>query len=357
MLASAKATRGARQHWRARFRRVQVNMEYVQTVLVQIAATKLDEATGPQGLLTALEAHRDMASGQRGYQGMRITRTANPEGNVLVVVETRWANNNAMADYSTLKTNVESIIGAHDGETVPNSLQVHRMESLRSETADAPNRIYDRLALALLIPVGVLAFALLTIYGLSRIYLALPTAAATPLAAGIALGVLGIASYFASNPSAPRWQILGVVGIAVATLAIGGTAAALYDEGNKEVKTAEPPVVATAAGGSATTPTADGPSEIDMTDNKFSVAEITVTTGATININNKGQAIHNVHVSDASGTYATAFCKAGGPAPCSKPASVPAGSPATLTVTLPAGTYDFRCDFHPTEMKGKLTVK
>ena len=84
-------------------------MEYVQTVLVQIAATKLDEATGPQGLLTALEAHRDFAAAQRGFQGMRITRTANPEGNVLVVAETRWAYNNAMADYSSLMTTVVNL--------------------------------------------------------------------------------------------------------------------------------------------------------------------------------------------------------------------------------------------------------
>ena len=355
LLVSAKPREGLRQIRRARFA-VQVNMEYVQTVLVQIAATKLDEASGPQGLLPAIEAHRDLASAQRGFQGMRITRTANPEGDVLVVVETRWANNNAMADYSTLKNNVESIIRAHEGELVPSSLQVHRMESLKSETAEAPARIYDRLALALLIPLGVLAFALLCIYGLSRIYLALPTEAATPLAAGIALGVLGISWYFASNPSAPRWQVLGIAAVAVATLAIGGTAAAIYDEGNKEVKTAEPPPSATAPAGS-TTPAAPGAAVIGMEDNKFVPTDITVASGTTINLNNKGLAVHNVHVADASGNYASAFCKATGTEPCSKPASVPAGATATITISLGAGTYDFRCDFHPLDMKGKLTVK
>jgi plastocyanin len=260
-----------------------------------------------------------------------------------------------MADYSTLKENVESIVRAHGGETVANSLQVHRMESLKSDAADAPNRIYDRLALALLIPVGVLAFALLCIYGLSRIYLALPSQAATPLAAGIALGVLGIAWYFSSNPSAPRWQILGVGLIAVATLAIGGTAAALYDEGNKEVKTAPTPPVATAPGGGSTTPAPAGAPEIDMADNKFSVTDITVKSGDTININNQGQAIHNVHVASPDGTF-VAFCKAAGPEPCSKPTSVPAGSAASITINLPPGTYNFRCDFHPDQMKGKITV-
>ena len=331
-------------------------MEYVQTVLVQIAATKLDEATGPQGLLTALEAHRSAASAQRGFQGMRITRTANPEGNILVVAETRWANNNAMADYSTLKTNIESIAKAHESETVANSLQVHRMESLKSEAADAPNRIYDRLALALLIPVGVLAFALLCIYGLSRIYLALPSEAATPLAAGIALGILGIASYFSSNPSAPRWQILGIAVVAVATLAIGGTAAALYDEGNKEVKEA-PTAVASVPSGGSSTPAPAGAAEIDMEDNKFTAASISVTSGGTINITNKGAGTHNVHVAGAPGAYAVAFCKATSTEPCSKPASIPGGGTGTITVSLPAGTYDFRCDFHPFEMTGKLTVK
>ncbi len=330
-------------------------MEYVQTVLVQIAATKLAEATGPQGLLTALEAHRDFAAGQRGFQGLRVTRTANPEGNILVVAETRWANNNAMADYSTLKNNVESIVKSHEGETVAGSLQVHRMESLKSESADAPNRIYDRLALALLIPVGVLAFALLCIYGLSKIYLALPTEAATPLAAGIALAVLGISAYFSSNASAPRWQILGVVAIAVGTLAIGGTAAAIYDEENKEVHSAETPVATAPAGG---TPVAPGAVEIDMEDNFFTTPDITVKSGSTVPIHNKGVAAHNVHVADASGTYATAFCKTSGPAPCSNPATVTGGADATIEITLPAGKYDYRCDFHVAEnMKGTITIE
>lgn len=330
-------------------------MEYVQTVLVQIAATKLAEATGPQGLLTALEAHRDFAAGQRGFQGLRVTRTANPEGNILVVAETRWANNNAMADYSTLKNNVESITKAHESETVAGSLQVHRMESLKSDAADAPNRIYDRMALALLIPMGVLAFALLSIYGLSRIYLALPTAAATPLAAGISLGVLGISAYFASNASAPRWQILGVAVIAVGTLAIGGTAAAIYDENNKEVHSAETPVATAPAGG---TPVAPGAVEIDMEDNHFTTPDITVTAGSTVTVRNKGAGTHNVHVADASGAYSAAVCKTSGPVPCSSPAAIAGGADGTITINLPAGTYDFRCDFHIAEkMFGKLTVE
>ena len=339
-------------------------MEYVQTVLVQIAATKLDDASGPQGLLSDLEAHRDFASAQRGFQGIRITRTANPEGNVLVVTETRWANNNAMADYSALKNNVASIIQRHDSETVPGSLQVHRMESLQSEAADSPNRMYDRLALPLLIPTGVLAFALLVIYALSRIYLILPASAATLMAAAIALGILVIAWYFASNPTLPRWQIAGVGVLVLGSLAVAGTAAAVYDDNNHEVKTAEGPKPTAPVGGQPT-PSAPGAPAIDMVDNKFvdasggDLTTLSITgagTAVTIDVANKGGALHNVHVA-ATGSYDAPFCKTTGAAPCTKPASVAAGASATLVVNLPAGTYDFRCDFHPDQMKGKLEVK
>ncbi len=328
-------------------------MEYVQTVLAQVAANKTAEA---DALISELEAHRPLASSQRGFGGMRISRTANPEGNILIVVETRWANSNAMADYSTLKSNVAAIIGARQDILVPNSLQVHRMEAVTGETPEAPNRVYDRLALALFIPVGVLAFALLVIYGLSRIYLSLPAAAATPLAGGIALGILLIAWYFAANPAVPRWQILGVAGIALGTLAVGGTAAAIYDEDNKVVHQVVAPTPPPAGN---QTPTAPGTPVIDMQDNVFVETAVTVkgaATEVTIPVNNQGTAVHNVHVA-ASGAFDVPFCKVNGPAPCSKPASIPGGQSGTLTFTLPAGTYDFRCDFHPQQMTGKLTVQ
>ena len=131
-------------------------MEYVHTTLAQIAANRVSEA---DALFRELEAHRDVASAMRGYQGMRVNRTSHPEGNVLVVVETRWSGNNDMVDYAAAKENAESIIGKYDSLLVPGSVQTHRMESLSGERAEAPNRTYDRLALALFVPVGVLAFA------------------------------------------------------------------------------------------------------------------------------------------------------------------------------------------------------
>jgi len=337
-------------------------MEYVQTVLARIAANKFDEASGPGGLLAALEAHRDVASAQSGYRGMDITRSANPEGDVLVVAETHWANNNALADYSTRQPNVEGIFNEHADELVPGSLQTHRMQSDKAGQ-EAPTRAYDRLALALFVPLGVLAFALLVIYALSRIYLTLPGEWATPLAAGVALGVLGIAWYFASHPYVPRWQIAGLAVVVLGTLAIAGTAAAVYDEQNKEVKTVESPTAAPAPG---TTPAAPGAPEIDMGDNFFQDASgqknptISISAGqeTTINLNNKGQAIHNMHVANASGQYTQSICKVGGAEFCSDPAQVTAGKSAKLVVKFDQpGTYDYRCDFHFDQMKGKLEVK
>ncbi|MDP9238704.1 MAG: cupredoxin domain-containing protein [Chloroflexota bacterium] len=338
-------------------------MEYVQTVLARIQATKFDEATGPGGLFSELDAHRGYLASQPGFYSMQITRSANPEGDVLVVVETRWSNNNALADYSTSEPNVASIINSHSGLLVPNSVQVHRMEADAAPSRDAPNRVYDRLALAVLIPLGVLALAALVIFGLSRIYLVLPGSWATPLAAAIALSVLGVSWYFATHPYVPRVQIAGLVVVLIA-LGVSGIAASIYDDQHAEKKHA---VVATPVaqqptpGGPPSTP---GAVEIDMGDNFFQDSQggdkngsFTVAANSDVPVHNKGTAVHNVHVAKTDTTFAALFCKAGGDEPCAKPASVAAGGSATLTVNLSPGSYEFRCDFHPTEMKGTLVVQ
>ena len=43
---------------------------------------------------------------------------------------------------------------------------------------------------------------------------------------------------------------------------------------------------------------------------------------------------------------------------CTDPERVPGGGEGTLTFTLTApGTYNFRCDFHSSEMKGTFVVE
>lgn len=334
-------------------------MEYVHTVLVQIAANRVDDA---ERLFDELEAHHDFASSQPGFLGMRVTRTAHPEGDVLVVVETRWSSNNAMADYSALPNNVVSIFERHQDLLVPGSLQVHRMQAEHAEAAEAPTRMYDRLALALFVPAGILAFALLVIYGLSRIYLSIPNEWATVMAAVIALAVLGAAWYFASNPGIPRWQWLGAAGIAVAALAIGGTAAAIYDEQHKEVHA--PPTPPPANGGGTPAPPPSGELVLNLGDNFFQFPDggeknptITVTSGATINLVNVGTAIHNMHVSDPGGDYPEQFCTAASENPCSDPPRISGGQTGVIVIDIEPGEYGYRCDFHVQEMHGTLIVQ
>ena len=328
-------------------------MEYVHTVLAQIAAARAGDA---EPLIGELEAHRAAASTMRGYRGMRVSRTAHPEGNVQFVVETRWANNNAMVDYSTARENAFSIVEKHQDILVPGSLQTHRLESVTgAEGGEAPNRMYDRLALALFVPVGVLAFALVVIYGMSRIYLALPSTGASIMAVAVALGILLVSGYFATNPSVPRWQWLAVGVAAVGALAVGGTVAAVYDEENKEVHAG--PTVEPSPGNGDATPAPPGALAIDMTDNKFDVTELTIAanTEVVIQLTNSGLAVHNVDVA-VGGSFPAGICEKGDPG-CSDPANMRGGQSGTVTLNLAPGTYDFRCDFHVAEMTGTITAQ
>lgn len=112
------------------------------------------------------------------------------------------------------------------------------------------------------------------------------------------------------------------------------------------------------AGPSASGGPGPGELEITMTDNKFDQTALTAAadTEVSIPLTNNGAAVHNVHVSDADGKFSGDFCTAGGPTPCSKPPRLNGGSTGTLDFNLPAGTYQFRCDYHATEMKGTLTI-
>jgi plastocyanin len=105
----------------------------------------------------------------------------------------------------------------------------------------------------------------------------------------------------------------------------------------------------TAATAAAGPGAAAGLSEV-TTDNKFSQASLTVDKGisAALTVQNKGQALHNWHVLNVKGSDGNDI----------KTDLVPAASTATVTFQIDRpGTYDFQCDVHPTEMKGKLTVK
>jgi plastocyanin/heme-degrading monooxygenase HmoA len=333
-------------------------MDYAQTVLATIAAGRVEEATASGGLMDELNTHRDVLREQPGFHGMRVTRSANPEGDVLLVVETRWSSSNARADYESAAETVGGIVERHAGVLIPGTVQVQKMETVASEPREAPTPVYGRLWLALLVPLGVLAFSALVIYLLSRIYLAIPANVATPLAAVIALGILFVAWYLASNPNVPRWQMGAIVGVTVFALAAGGVIAAVYDETQDHEVVTPPP--ATPVNG------VEPPTETDilMGDNWFEFMgerepTISIPAGEEVTFEavNVGAALHNVHVADLDGNYEVPVCD---PAEhiCTDPAQIFGGDSGTLTFTIDEpGQYDFRCDFHPVEMVGVFDVQ
>ncbi|MEE8345939.1 MAG: c-type cytochrome, partial [Dehalococcoidia bacterium] len=102
----------------------------------------------------------------------------------------------------------------------------------------------------------------------------------------------------------------------------------------------------------------DGEVTIEMGDNFFSLdgqspPTLQVAVGQEVNVNltNNGIAIHNMHVAGSDNTYDVNFCEAGGEEACSDPGVMMAGDTGTVSFQFDeAGTFNFRCDFHPIEM-------
>jgi plastocyanin len=211
----------------------------------------------------------------------------------------------------------------------------------------------------------VLAFALLTIYGLSRVYLEIGGDGAVALAAGLSIGVLIISFGLAMNPRAPGWVIGGVLGLAALAL-IGGTIWAVSEEdgGHAEAEVENGGGGEGENGGGGGGEGGGGASEqITLGDNFFEydgeqAPTITVPAGSetVFEIVNDGSAIHNMHVAP-TGEFVEDTCEPGGDVPCSDPNIIPGGDTATITINLAAGEYPFRCDFHKDEMTGTLVVE
>ena len=113
-------------------------------------------------------------------------------------------------------------------------------------------------------------------------------------------------------------------------------------------------------GHSEATPEATATAEVEgtevvMLDNSFDPDELTVAAGeeVTFVLPNEGAATHNMRIADANGEYDT------DESVVSTPELVAGGGLGTLTWDVPAepGTYDFRCDVHPVEMVGTITVE
>lgn len=338
-------------------------MEVIQQVLVQIEGSRLGDV---RGLLDALEAHRGRLRGQRGFVGMQIARSAEAGGNILLDVQTRWTDNNSLADYTTMPETVVTIVEANGDVIVPGSMAVRRVDAVDAGTPKDMNAVYERFGIALLVPLAIFLIGLGVIYSLSRVYLELDNPdAATALAAVVAISILLGGWYFASNP-VPTWQFAGV-GVTIIALLLGGTVYAQVSdgptfaehvEGGEPGETPEP----------GESPPPGGPVTVVFEDNFFTTLgdgeqnpTYTVQgagTEVTLPIQNAGNALHNLHIEPSPGAgFAVSFCTVGGEAPCSDPARMRGGADGTITFTLPAGTYAYRCDFHPTEMVGEIVIE
>lgn len=341
-------------------------MEYAQTVLVQIEAPKIDEASRPGGLLEELDEHRRYLQQRPGFREMRVTRSVNAQGNILLVVETRWDNDQALVEYETQEPNAAGIVGKYGDLVVPDSLQVLDLETMQAGTggpAEEAEQATDRLVMPVLIPLGVLAFALLVIYGLSRVYLEVSNEVATGLAAGIAFGVLLFALLIASRPQIQGWQIGSMMALAAVVL-LGGAIYAIVQEDEGEAHgpaAAEngemPPADGEAPPGDGAP--AGGELMIVMGDNFFEFdgeqgPSINLAAGeeTTFSLTNEGVAIHNMRSSGDDAGFDTDDDAV------SEPDLFAAGDTGSITVSFSAaGEYPFRCDFHPIDMTGTFVVE
>ena len=170
-----------------------------------------------------------------------------------------------------------------------------------ADDRDEGREVHERLALPLLIPAVVFLFAVLVIYGLSRIYLELDqwepyrdVSLATPAAIGVALLILLTATYLAGQRAVSRAQIGFVVVVGVALLTGGAIWAAAHDDG--EGALAEGP---TETPSGPTTPVVPGTVAVTLIDPDFSVTADPASTAAgslTFNVTNVGSINHNLRV-------------------------------------------------------------
>jgi plastocyanin len=143
--------------------------------------------------------------------------------------------------------------------------------------------------------------------------------------------------------------------VVLALLALAAIAAACTGDDEEEG--------APAASPSATATPAAFPSDgveaitVDVVqrDSFFEPDTLTVRAGqtVTIRVENRGNLTHNLHVAGADNVF-----DAGGDDVVSDPSAMTGGETGELTVTFDEpGTFQFRCDFHPTIMTGEIVVQ
>lgn len=165
--------------------------------------------------------------------------------------------------------------------------------------SDETPDVGERLVLPLLLPVMAFLFAVLVIYGLSRIFLELNTikigdvTMATPAAIGVSLYILFAAWYLASNRRVPMWKTASLGMVAVVALTGGAIWAAVDDRDEGEGHLVN---------GGETTPEATaepGQVLVDLTESDWLVTASPESAEAgeiTFAVSNVGSILHNLRV-------------------------------------------------------------
>ena len=192
--------------------------------------------------------------------------------------------------------------------------------------------VRDRGILPLFVPLGIFAVIGGLVFLFSRILLNVPRQVAVAVALMTALNIL-VTCYVISVRKLAGFTALMLVVVVAIPVVVGGAAAA------KIIKVKLPPE-----------PVAIQTISLSADHTAFSSAALDLTAPETkIDFKNADTVPHNVHIfKGADATAPTLFSGS----------ITSAGSSATYDVTgLSAGTYFFRCDIHPTQMTGTVTVK
>jgi plastocyanin len=193
--------------------------------------------------------------------------------------------------------------------------------------------IRERTTLPLGVPLGIFAAVLVVVFLFSRILLNVPRQVAVAVALMTALNILVTCGIIAMRKVEGSTTFALLLVIAVPVL-IGGAIAARVITVKVPPKHVPPPP----------------PLALSAKNLAFNPPNLTLPPGdATIDFKNEDTAAHDVHIFDGpDGNAPSLFAGE----------IVNPGASATYKVTgLKAGsTYFFRCDVHPTQMTGKVTV-
>jgi plastocyanin len=216
----------------------------------------------------------------------------------------------------------------------------------------------DRLLLPIVIPLAATVALAFVILAFSRILLAVPPEAATPIALAMALNVLTGAALFASLPRLRSWVIKGVLVVGALLLAVGAvTSMAVSGELDELFRKEEVAPEAAPEPGPGTSPAEEGEGEspgpgpgpgITASAVAFDKTELELPAGqeTSLPFDNKDAGIpHNVSI----------YAEQGGE-PLFQGEIIT--GPAKVDYSVPAldpGSYYFQCDVHP-NMSGTVTV-